>query len=79
MKGTLSVVKGGGALRTSTMTGECTEPTVGVSFFMVGEPLDPALEERHLQTSTVVLVEPRAGGYRFATKSGSVYDLVLSD
>ena len=81
MKGTLTKVKGGQAMRTDTIEGSFREwPKPGERFFMIAPPLDPTATVRVFTTSRIVSIDDDilAGGNRmvvFTTESGSQYEV----
>lgn len=63
------------ALRTDVIEGETsTLPTVGESFCLTGEPLDPKADMRLVVTTEIKFVEQMGNEYRFNTLN-STYKL----
>ena len=81
MKGALvRLVKGeeAGATRTDGILGYFDfEPEVGRNFSIVGEPIDPKADGRLWSTSPVVTVEKSDIGFKFTTRTGSIYRLYI--
>lgn len=80
MRGTLTRLSGGHALRTDEVTGEFTRPpTKGKRFEMISEPINPSALARLVDTSPVRSVDnvniDGGWGWVFETASGSCYSL----
>ena len=79
----LSKERGGEAIRTDRVAGNCKPPAVGKSFELLNnEPVEEKLEflgvdihasHRYITTSPVQEVEEYDWGWKFETLSGSIY------
>ena len=66
----MTKLRGGKAIRTSTVVGEPKkEPTIGESFFLLCPPLSPLADARIVNTSAVVAIN----GDVIVTETGSQY------
>ena len=53
MRGTLTKLHNGSALRTDKVVGEAKEPVIGKPFILFAQPLDPEADIRVISTSPV--------------------------
>lgn len=78
MRGILTRIDGGVALRTNSVEGEFEQlPTVGEKFIILGEPLTEGTDVRVVSTSPVVAVDDPTQQTMFIKTENSLYKLEI--